>query len=104
MADYQGPRGAIFHNREKQAGSNQPDYTGDIEMDRDLVKMLVEQLNTGAQFAKVRLAGWGRQSDRAGDFISLKASEPKKKDGGAVQQPAGQSFAPQATSNDAIPF
>ena len=103
MTEYQGPRGALFHNREKQAGSKQPDYTGDIEMDRDLVTNMVDQLNNGARFAKVRIAGWGRQSDRAGDFISVKASENRPKEGGGqMSQPAARP-APQS-SDDKIPF
>jgi len=102
MANYQGPRGALFFNREKQAGSNQPDHTGDIEFDRDLVTNMVDQLNNGAQFAKVRLAGWARQSDKAGDFISVKASEPRPNK--EEVQPAPQPAPQNTVSDDKIPF
>lgn len=55
--------GTLFKNDRKPAGSKQPDYRGKLNVDgRDL-----------------ELAGWIKEG-RAGKFVSLKVSEPYKRD------------------------
>lgn len=105
MSQYNKPTGALFINNKKDPGSNQPDHNGNIEIDKETIKAAVEQINGGAQFAKLDLAGWNKEGPNAGSFISLKASKPYKKPEGAdapnVQAPTPK---PAPSIDDKIPF
>ena len=52
--------GAIYTNDYKQ-GDTQPDWTGKIELSKDLLKQLVEKVKSG-EVAEVRVALWDRTS------------------------------------------
>lgn len=102
MAQYDKPRGALFVNSRKEKDTH-PDHRGNLELDRDLIKELVNQVNNGEQFGKMEVVGWNKSSDRAGNYISLSANKPYVK---PDDQPAPQRApqpAPQ-TSDDKIPF
>ena len=101
MAQYDKPRGALFVNQRKEKDTH-PDHRGNLEIDRDLIKELVNQVNNGEQFGKMEVVGWNKSSDRAGNYISLSASKPyvKPED---QPQPAVIDTPPQI-SNDKIPF
>ena len=96
------PRGALFQNLKKEKETH-PDYRGNIELDKETIKAAVEQVNNGAQFAKLEVAGWNKVGQNAGDFISLVASKPYVKPEGHNSQPTPQP-APQPVHDDKIPF
>jgi hypothetical protein len=95
--------GALFTNNDRKH-ENSPHYKGKVELDKDMVKDAVNQINNGAQFAEISISGWNNVAKRTGaPFIGLKAS--KKQDRAEVQvntQPAPQP-AP-VVSDDKIPF
>jgi hypothetical protein len=64
-------RGVLFVN-DKDGKENRPDMTGHIFLDPDDF----EKDDKG--LIKVRLAAWSKNSDRAGDYLSLAASTPKE--------------------------
>ena len=109
MIQYEKPRGALFFNNRKVQGTNQPDYKGRVEFDAELVRNLAEQINGGEKFAKAEISGWAKQSEKAGDFISLSASKPRVKDESASvsvapMRPAPMAMNRGAVSDDKIPF
>ncbi len=54
-------KGALFRDANKPEGSKKPDYTGTLNVN-------------GKEY---RLAGWIRESQRVGKFLSLDISEPR---------------------------
>jgi len=81
MADYERASGALFKNRKKQ-NERQPDYTGNIEMDADVVKDLMAQVNEGVKHPKADLSAWIRQSKSGMNFLSLNSSIYYERNGG----------------------
>jgi len=81
MADYDKASGALFKNRKKQA-EKQPDYTGNIEMDGDVVRDLMAQLNEGVKHPKADLSAWIRKSKSGMNFLSLNSSIYYERNGG----------------------
>ena len=75
--------GAIFTNDYKQ-NEKQPDWTGTIEIPKELLKDLVEKVKQG-QTAELRVALWDRTSKNGKDYkytrmdipIVKKQEEPK---------------------------
>jgi len=86
MAD-RSNTGILFQNDRKSA-PNQPDHTGKLELGRDLIKWAAGEIAAG-RTAEVSLAAWVKRGAK-GDFLSLKASEPRAKSSaprsGAVSQ------------------
>ena len=81
MADYDKASGALFKNRKKQA-EKQPDYTGNIEMDGDVVRDLMAQLNEGVKHPKADLSAWIKKSRSGMNFLSLNSSIYYERNGG----------------------
>ena len=54
-------KGALFRDANKPEGSKKPDYTGKLNVN-------------GKEY---RLAGWIREGQRVGKFLSLDISEPR---------------------------
>ena len=81
MADYDRASGALFKNRKKQA-ENKHDYTGNIEMDGDVVRDLMAQLNEGVKHPKADLSAWIRKSKSGMNFLSLNSSIYYERNGG----------------------
>ena len=81
MADYERASGALFKNRKKQT-EKQPDYTGNIEMDADVVRDLMAQVNEGVKHPKADLSAWIRQSKSGMNFLSLNSSIYYERNGG----------------------
>ena len=81
MADYDKASGALFKNRKKQ-NERQPDYTGNIEMDGDVVRDLMAQLNEGVKHPKADLSAWIRKSKSGMNFLSLNSSIYYERNGG----------------------
>lgn len=105
--------GVLFQNEKKQRDV-QPDYTGSIEIDPELVKDLWDQLQSGNERPKASLSGWKKVSRNGKPFLSLRSSllqERKTNQGYNSQAPSGygqSSPSPSPSSSqtldDDIPF
>lgn len=117
MNDYPAG-GVLFTNNRKQKDSH-PDYTGNIELEAQVVHDLYAQLQEGIKNPKLDIAGWRKQSSKGTTFISLRGNviyerTERGKQGGAGQSggsPRQERAAPQRdqrrSSNDIddeIPF
>ena len=84
---FQGPNGTLFGNKNKKMEKH-PDYTGDLELDRDCMNHLINQFNSGVDYPKVTLAGWKRTVKKSGDvFLSIKASVPMARTNNPAPRP-----------------
>jgi hypothetical protein len=93
--------GVLFQNNRKQ-GERQPDYTGNLAFDPDVVMDLYNQLQSGIEQPKVELASWRKTSRNGNPFLSLKASIPyerREEDQTSRQEPPRNN-----NLNDEIPF
>ena len=72
--------GAIFTNDYKQ-NEKQPDWTGTVEIPKELLKDLVEKVKQG-QTAELRVALWDRTSKNGKDYkyARMDIPMPKKQD------------------------
>jgi hypothetical protein len=64
-------RGVLFQN-DKGDNESRPDVTGHLFVDPG------DFTPDDRGLIKVRLAGWNKHSDRAGDYLSLSASAPRE--------------------------
>lgn len=99
--------GVLFTNDRKQ-NERQPDYTGNIELDKDTVLDLYKQLEeSGVEYPKINLVGWRKTSKNGKAFLSLRGSILRERQEGQTayqaQAPA-QAPAPSASFDDEIPF
>jgi len=99
------PSGALYVNDKKSASA--PDYSGDMELSHETIADIRQQLSSGNDMPKIRIAGWKKQGNK-GTFISMKA-EPSKRAESASEPfaPAPAPVAPQppqGNSGDEIPF
>ena len=69
------PSGALYVNREKTKDSS-PDYTGDVELDKETVDSILAQRNKGVDMPIIALAGWRKEGNK-GTFISMKAEKKR---------------------------
>lgn len=98
MTEYP-PSGVLFANK-KKTKQNSPDYTGNLELDDEVVNDLVEQVSRGVGKPKIILAGWKKVAKKTGDtFLSLRGSKFEERG----SQSGG--YTPKSTSfDDDIPF
>ena len=89
-------KGVLFKNDRKQAGSKQPDWSGNFDVTPALLQALLQEANATGVY-KARVAAWVRQGPR-GTFLSLSLEAPFK---GGGQAGGGQ---PQRVSKPADPF
>lgn len=80
------PSGVMFRSRQKTK-ETQPDHTGHVELDIDMVKALVakvkeNQANDKKEHVKLNIAAWENISANGSPYMKAKASIPleKKKD------------------------
>ena len=73
--------GVLFRNDKKIAGSNQPDYTGNITIDGE----------------RKRLAAWIKESQAGNKFMSIQISEFNN-------EQSNQAAPKQAQADDDLPF
>jgi len=105
------PSGALFTNNRKQK-DNHPDYNGNIELNRELVNSLVEQLAAGNVSPKLELAAWKKVSGKGTRYLSISPSIPfeltDKGKSYASNKGSGSSNTPppmtQTEMDDEIPF
>ena len=86
MNDNKQSDGAIYTNNYK-TGDKQPDWTGAIEMSREMLKELVNKLKAGESAknggVELRVALWNRTSKAGNEYkyasvdIPMKKEEPK---------------------------
>jgi len=97
--------GAIFTNNYKD-NEKQPDWTGHVILDKNLLKALVEKVKSG-QEAKMRVALWDRQSKNGNDYKYARLDIPqppkKKEDFEADTRPVEPVNKPEISDED-IPF
>ena len=74
--------GALFPNDRREEGSNQPDHTGNLEINGK----------------KWRLAAWNRQSKGGKNYLSLKVTEFEEQKARPEPAPAP------AADDDFVPF
>jgi len=84
-------QGAIFPNTFKKEGTQQPDWTGSVDVSKELLKALVdiakelkERASQGEEiddksFIKLRCAGWDRTSKKGAIYKYL-TIEPLRQD------------------------
>lgn len=99
MASSYPNTGALFINN-RDDNPKAPQWKGDIELDADLLRILVEKAKA-RQPIKLALAGWEKESPKAGRFISLRADKPYEKPAAA---PAPASSPVGSYDDDEIPF
>jgi len=100
--------GILFQNDRKQT-ETQPDYTGNIEVDPEVVKDLWDQLQSGNERPKASLSGWKKISKNGKPFLSLRSSllqERRNKSAYQSQAPSGYGQNNQVNNDmdDEIPF
>ena len=91
----QYPASGVLFQNDRKTKDNQPDYTGTMEFDPEVVRDLYTQMQNGSDKPKARLAGWKKVSKGGKPFVSLRASVEK-------EQSQGRSYG--GEPNDAIPF
>ena len=79
-------KGALFKN-ERKSGQNHPDYTGNLEVTKELLQLWSAEIGNDGVY-KVQIAAWiKRPSGQAkSNFLSLSASVPFKKAGDSTPQ------------------
>lgn len=100
------PEGTLWQN-DRKSEPKHPDYTGSLELSREVVNDLVAQMNRGEQFPKIEISGWRKTKKDGTMFLSISGKKPYVPEGANAQtsnqagQPAGQ---PEPTSDETIPF
>ena len=77
MSDYP-PGGALFLQTNKRS-EKAPDYSGNLEISKELFKYLLEEAKAGRPI-KMDLAGWKKQSKSGTTFLSIVANKPYVKE------------------------
>ena len=91
--------GVLFANDRKQ-NDKQPDYTGNLEIDHEAVRDLMNQMNSGVDNPKINLAGWRKVAKTGKQFLSIRASVMRER-----QQTSSYQAPPQNNNiEDEIPF
>ena len=70
--------GAIYTNNYKKSAT-QPDWTGKITLDRDLLKDLVKRVQDGEE-ADIRVALWDRTSKNGNEYKYARLDLPMKQE------------------------
>ena len=70
--------GAIYTNNYK-SGDKQPDWTGKVEMGRDMLKELVSIVKEGGT-GELRVALWNRTSKNGNEYKYCRLDIPQKKE------------------------
>ena len=105
MAQYPAS-GILFQNDRKQ-NERQPDYTGNLEVDREVVTDLWNQMQEGVEHPKANLVGWRKTSKNGKPFLSLRSDLLKeRKEKGGYQAPSGYPNNQNSSNqmDDEIPF
>lgn len=89
MSGNYGPSGALFVNDRKERDTH-PDYEGHLELDRELVSLLVEQLKAG-ETPKLDIKAWKKVGKSGKKFLSLSPKPPFKRNSPGGNRQGGDS-------------
>ena len=76
--------GAIYTNNYKKS-QNQPDWTGKVSLDKDLLKELVNKVKANEE-AELRVALWDRTSKNGNEYMYARLDIPMVQDKPAPKQ------------------
>ncbi len=103
MAQY--PASGILFQNDRKEKPTQPDYTGNIELEPEVIRDLMAQLDEGVEQPKANLVGWRKTGKTGRPFLSLRGSIMRER------QAEGSGYQSQAPANtaaagldDEIPF
>ena len=108
MANENKPQsdGAIYPNSFKKA-QNQPDHTGKIELNKDFMKELVEDIKAGKE-PILRVALWDRVSKNDNPYmyarVDVAQPKPEAKPEPQPEKKAVSSFDPYGEDDIEVPF
>ena len=94
MAQYPAS-GILFQNDRKEKPTH-PDYTGNIELEPEVIRDLMAQLDEGVEQPKANLVGWRKTGKTGRPFLSLRGSIMRER------QAEGSGYQSQATANTAV--
>ena len=93
--------GAIYTNNFKQ-NDKQPDWTGKVILDKNLLKALVEKVKGGEE-AEMRVALWDRTSKKGYDYKYARLDIPQEQKKAEPTPPVVEESKPELSDDD-IPF
>lgn len=103
MAQY--PASGILFQNDRKEKQTQPDYTGNIELEPEVIRDLMAQLDEGVEQPKANLVGWRKTGKTGRPFLSLRGSIMRERQ---AESSGYQSQAPANTAvaglDDEIPF
>ena len=83
------PSGTLFMAKNKKSDRS-PDYTGQFELDHEVIEDLYRQMKEGIKKPQFNIAGWKKYSNKTGvSFLSLRGNihEPPNKDNAPQPKP-----------------
>jgi hypothetical protein len=72
---YEGPNSVLFKNNRKERDTH-PDMTGHVELDKDCVDSIMDQINRGVKYPKLDVSAWTKISGKGNKFISIALKKP----------------------------
>ena len=93
--------GAIYTNNYKD-NEKQPDWTGKVVLDKNLLKALVEKVKSG-QEAEMRVALWDRTSKNGNEYKYARLDIPQPQKQAEPTPPVVEESKPELSDDD-IPF
>jgi hypothetical protein len=94
MAQY--PASGILFQNDRKEKPTQPDYTGNIELEPEVIRDLMAQLDEGVEQPKANLVGWRKTGKTGRPFLSLRGSIMRER------QAEGSGYQSQPPSNTAV--
>tara|TARA_R110002126_G_scaffold179555_1_gene328598 strand:+ start:1488 stop:1799 length:312 start_codon:yes stop_codon:yes gene_type:complete len=94
MAQY--PASGILFQNDRKEKPTQPDYTGNIELEPEVIRDLMAQLDEGVEQPKANLVGWRKTGKTGRPFLSLRGSIMRER------QAEGTGYQSQAPANTAV--
>ena len=93
--------GAIYTNSYKQ-NEKQPDWTGKVSLDKNLLKALVEKIKGGEE-AEMRVALWDRVSKNGNEYKYARLDIPQQQRKAEPTPPVVEEVTPDLSDDD-LPF
>lgn len=81
MSDNKYPPGGVLFINKRKTTDKHPDYTGSLEISRELLGELVAAAKAGKEI-KMDVSGWKKQSKAGNNFLSIVAKKPYEKPAG----------------------
>ena len=94
MAQY--PASGILFQNDRKEKPTQPDYTGNIDLEPEVIRDLMAQLDEGVEQPKANLVGWRKTGKTGRPFLSLRGSIMRER------QAEGSGYQSQAPANTAV--